>query len=225
MIRPGLIALLLVTGACLSGTEPTPAPGQLEAAVTKAAHPSALDSTLQQVTETPLVAPQSRSPRRISVKQMRAAIDRIFGFPWEQTESGTTKDMMTELALAFGQPNFMDVTQEDLSTSPLFVKFLNDGARTLCTARTALDMAGVTHLGQTLVHGVGAEDTFESKPALMEAALKRVLLVFWGRRVEGAELARWQQLFEQAAQSGGSSELGWRTVCVAAMTHPWFYSF
>jgi hypothetical protein len=212
-------------GACVEPAGLSGPSSQLEAPVTKAPQPNAVESTHEQLAETPLVAPQSRPPRRMNVKQLSSAIDRIFGFAWMQTEDGVVKDMMVELSLAFGQPNYLDVTQEDLNISPLFLKFLNDGARVLCLARVAIDLADQEMVEKTLIVGVGAEDNFETEAAKMETALKRLLLMFWGRRVQGDELLRWQSLFEEAAVAGGSSEMGWRTVCVAAMTHPHFYSY
>ena len=75
-----------------------------------------------------------------------------------------------------------------------------------------------------LVVGVEATDTFETAPEAMKTALKQLILKMHGSRVEGAELDRWKTLFTTAAATD-SPEIGWRTVCVAAMTHPNFYTF
>jgi hypothetical protein len=211
--RYTLLLCSTLTLACLeSGTE-SAQPGLQQAPAERAPANAVLEATVNPVGEVALVAPRTRPPHRLRVPQLDRTIESIFGYRWASLD---------DLAMAMGQPNLVDVTQEDRSISPLFLKFLNDAARGSCAARVAMDFH--PDLEARLIVGVSSSDTFETAPEAMEAALQHVLLLFHGRRITGDELVRWRSLFEEAAALD-SPEIGWRTVCVAAMTHPDFYTY
>ncbi|MEZ4467376.1 MAG: hypothetical protein R3F43_23755 [bacterium] len=57
------------------------------------------------------------------------------GTGWTETRGATEVDLFEELAATLGRPDYVQVTTEDLDPSALFLKFLDDAARSVC-ART-----------------------------------------------------------------------------------------
>ena len=70
----------------------------------------------------------SRDPRRISHLQLRRSVETALGTKW--TEDGV--DLLYALAPTLGDPDYEEITEENLDPSPLYVKFMEDLANAVC---------------------------------------------------------------------------------------------
>lgn len=70
----------------------------------------------------------SRLPRRLSYLQLRRSVTTLLGTSW--VEDGV--DVLALLAPTLGDPDYQEITTENLETSPLFVKFMEDLANNVC---------------------------------------------------------------------------------------------
>lgn len=75
----------------------------------------------------------SRGPRRMSVDQIERSIEKIGELP-----AGSVV-LDRSLALALGRPDYLQVTEESLEPSPLFMKFMMDLSGYICTALSDYD--------------------------------------------------------------------------------------
>ncbi len=100
------------------------------AACTQPFEPATTELGLMPVDHPALERPAARRPRRLSHLQLRRSLDAIFGAPW--VEEG--RDVLAELAPTLGDPDFHEITAENLDASPLYVKFMEDLAASVCAA-------------------------------------------------------------------------------------------
>jgi hypothetical protein len=71
-----------------------------------------------------------RVPRRLSHLQLRRTVPALLGTTWE--EDGT--NVLFTLAQTLGDPDYQEITTENLDASPLYVKFMEDLANAVCVA-------------------------------------------------------------------------------------------
>jgi hypothetical protein len=164
----------------------------------------------------------ARPRRRMDIEQLDRSIERATGRRWM---SGTTP-LFESNARTLGVPDYLMATSEDLEVSALFVKFVDDAARSVCTSLVSADADAEAADRIFFVH---AELTAEL-PADADAVdenLRYLLLRYHGRRVEdGApDLAVWHDLYADARAATDDGEDAWRTVCVALIDHPDFYTY
>ena len=123
-------------------------------------------------------------------------------------------------------------SSEDLTVSLLFVKFLDDAARSVCrraVERETVD-GGEAQDGEAvgLFAPVDVEDP-EPTAADVDAALVSLLLRFHGRSLsaEDRQLEPWRTLYDTIAPLAPEDEpqRAWEGVCVALLTHPDFYTY
>jgi hypothetical protein len=171
----------------------------------------------------------ARALRRMDVDQLDESIFVATGLHWE---IGTT-NQFTRFRSTLGVPNFATSTHEDLDVSPLFLKFVDDAARSVCTRLLDQEtaMGATTHV--FLVHA----DTASRLPAdqaEIDQNLAMLLTRFHGRVIEPGsdELTPWRSLWSSSlaltrdAMTGAEDgETAWRTVCVALIDHPDFYTY
>lgn len=243
-----IVALgLLLPVACAQHaaeeTDPNNTPGLENAPAIPATSPPKSGEVKEVGTEISILPPQTRPRRRMNIDQIEAAFLRATDLTWVDLKKDMSKavtkylegeswsdqgDRLFEsLAQALGKPDHISVTQEDLTISPLFVKYLNDAARRVCGTRAYID-AGPNTPAEKRQLIVGVEpltDDFKSNPEGMNKAFKRMLLLYLGMRPTPTQLAQWQTLFETAAEEAKQPVSGWITVCTAALTHPAFYTF
>lgn len=171
----------------------------------------------------------ARALRRMDIDQLDESIFVATGLHWEV---GTT-NQFTRFRSTLGVPNFATSTHEDLDVSPLFLKFVDDAARSVCTR--LLDQE--TAMGATshvfLVHA-DAASRLPADQARIDQNLAMLLTRFHGRIVEPGsdELTPWRSLWSSSlaltrdAMTGAEDgETAWRTVCVALIDHPDFYTY
>ena len=169
-----------------------------------------------------------RDWRRMDLDQLSASIARVSGgVSWSSPDGRDTVDMFEDLARTLGKPDYIDSTNEDLSPSLLFQKFLKDAANAVCSGILDED-ARRERSERQFVTELEWADTWETNPDGVRANMKRLLLLFHGRTValDAAELDEWIWLHRSIMHvTEGNQQKAWNSVCVALMTHPDFYMY
>ncbi|MSQ83095.1 MAG: hypothetical protein EXR77_09305 [Myxococcales bacterium] len=163
-----------------------------------------------------------RQRKRMNIDQLDAALQNASGgIGW----TVGAKNQFSVLSLTLGKPDYVDMTQEDLTPSALFQKFLGDAAASLCTKLVAADAKAAA---DKRVFFVKAELTASpTKDSAAIAANLSYLVQRWhGRTVAptSPEITQWQFLLTGAQKVSTPAE-GWQAVCVALATHPAFYTY
>ncbi|MGB0589800.1 MAG: hypothetical protein ACPGU1_08990 [Myxococcota bacterium] len=164
-----------------------------------------------------------RNRKRMDLDQLDRALLDATGFRWVQPD--TDEPMYEKLASTLGKPDFIQNTLEDLSPSLLFHKFLDDGARFVCTELMAAEAERAP--GERIfLMGVDPANPLSDASAI-DAALANALLRFHGRHVEPTDPALnvWRWLLENTPSSDEAPLLPWLNVCTGLITHPDFYAY
>jgi hypothetical protein len=174
--------------------------------------------------EPPAPEAPSRSRRRMDLEQLEAAfVAATGGLTW--TENGVSQ--WQALAPTLGRPDFLTVTDEDLTPSPLFQKFLGDAARKVCSDLFVRE-ASTPPLRRVFFVGLTADEPSARLGARLDANLQRLLLRFHGRdtRAPGTAgaLDGWRWLWLSAEHVEGP-RAAWMATCVALIEHPDFYTY
>jgi hypothetical protein len=188
-----------------------------------------------------------RGPRRLTVTQLRAALESAIGVSWRQRATilsadyatgsyvDENADMLALLARTLGQPDYNTSTQEAIDPTAVFSKLAGDGIRKACRDGIALDAARPR--GQRiLVRHVETGDTAATNPAGVRQNLSYLALRFWARSLapESPEVTALFDLFRLASTApavpaeslAAATPLdGWRAVCVALATDPQFLTY
>lgn len=166
-----------------------------------------------------------RPRRRMDIEQLDAAMRTATGgIGWDDA-SGNSQ--FSRFAATLGVPDYVSSTTEDLTVSALFLKFLDDGARSSCDRLLTREADAMPADRTFLVHAE-LDAALPADAAAIDENLAYLLLRFHGRRVAttDAELAPWRELFASArALSPDEPALAWRTTCVALIDHPDFYLY
>jgi hypothetical protein len=186
----------------------------------------------------PTGAGLSASPRRMSADQWRASLPVIFGngvdgkpITWVVAPNKPALDVPTTSA-AFGEPDYLTTTAEDLEPSVLYAKFTDDAARSVCFQVRDADLARTDAKTRVLVREASFVDTVASNPTAVNANLRYLKLRFHGVRVtEDAALEGLRKVFT-ASRAGSTATTpeqqgadGWLGVCVALVTAPEFHVY
>ena len=215
-MRSPALALLLVLSACSSKPAAVPHDGTLTP-VDMTGHPPI----------TPLPDPElqgghvGRAPRRITVAQLKASIQTVTGRQWSQIDT---------LSASLGKADFALVNAESTEPNLVFAKFLEDGAREVCTAAAAADLTTPLAGDRVLSPEVPASIVDLSKIDLPTAKKNLVYLStrFWGQPLEGPELDTWAASFTTMAaraQASNKKREAWGAICIAMMTDPRFITY
>jgi hypothetical protein len=177
----------------------------------------------------PTPAASARLLRRMSVPQLRSAIERATGGLLWRDERGN--DMLEALAPTLGVPDYIDATSEDLEASLVFQKFLGDGARSVCDEAVAIDLQAPP-ADRALLRFVDPTLRWEEADAAGRAAIDQNLrymkLRFTGHYADPAQddaIARERWLLRSVTHATSDPARGWRAVCVGLMTSPEFYLY
>ncbi|MBS1149530.1 MAG: hypothetical protein H6Q89_1228 [Myxococcaceae bacterium] len=212
----GLLFSALVLTACSNKPAEVPRAGTLTP-VELANHPPI----------TPLPDPElqgghvGRAPRRITVAQLKASILTVSGRQWSQIDN---------LAASLGKADYALVNAESVEPNLVFAKFLEDGAREVCTGAAAADLTTPNAADRILSPEVPASITDLSK---IDAATAQKNLVYlstriWGQPLAGAELETWTSAFTTMAaraQAANKKREAWGAICIAMMTDPRFITY
>lgn len=148
----------------------------------------------------------SRGTRRMSVEQLERSLDSIGQLP-----PGTVK-LPDSLALTLGRPDFLQVTEETLEPSPLFMKFMMDLGGIFCSNVSDADP------------NRPVDQRVLTRFSDREENLRYLVLRFTG--IEGDAAApyveRLRPVFEQGRSGAKGEASGWQAVCLALFTSPEF---
>ena len=174
----------------------------------------------------PPIHPARRDRRRMNLDQLNTATQQLMGgLEWSEIRNGSPVNLFEALSETLGKPDFIESTEEDLTPSSLFLKFLSDAAGELCLARLDADLEGDGE--PRLLILASPEDSLQSDPEAIEENLAALLLRFHGHSLsrEAPLFRHWLWLYESAEFVSGTPLDAWRAVCVALFTHPDFYSY
>ncbi len=163
-----------------------------------------------------------RAPRRITVAQLKASIETTTGRPWASLESR---------AASLGRADYALVNAEGTETNLVFAKFLEDGARDVCSATAAADLRATRaadrilarELPDSIVTNIAGPDD-----AAVRANLIYLTMRFWGEAVAGADLDEWTGMWKAMAtraQTINKKDQALTAICVALMTDPRFITY
>lgn len=167
----------------------------------------------------------ARPRRRMDIEQLDRSIERATGRRWM---NGMTP-LFESNARTLGVPDYAMTTSEDLEVSALFVKFVDDAARSVCTQLIDADADAAAADRIFFVHAE-PDAALPADAAAIDENLRYLLLRYHGRRVEdgATDLGVWHDLYADslaAAEGDTAGETAWRTVCVALIDHPDFYTY
>lgn len=166
----------------------------------------------------------ARPRRRMDIDQLDQTLRSVTGGIGWVDSSG--RDLFVTNAETLGVPDWISFTNEDLEASALFVKFLDDAARSACTTLVDRDADAAAADRIFFVH---AEPTamLPADQTAIDENLAYLLLRYHGRRVEPGsdEILPWRGLYRDARAATDDANVAWRTVCVALVDHPDFYSY
>ena len=213
----GLLAAALVLSACSNKPPVEPPRNGTLTPVNLANHPPI----------TPLPDPElqgghvGRAPRRITVAQLKASIVTVTGRQWSQIDT---------LSASLGKADFALVNAESTEPNLVFAKFLEDGAREVCTSAAAADLTTPLAADRVLSPEVPATVTDLSKIDLPTAKKNLVYLStrMWGQPLAGPELDTWASSFTTMAaraQATNKKKEAWGAICIAMMTDPRFITY
>jgi hypothetical protein len=216
-MRALLASLLLLTAACLPTSEgqAPERPAELVPVELPAGHPPLLPDPEANGGHA------GRAPRRLTVAQLRQSLLTTLGTTWSQLDNR---------APSLGQADFALVNAESIEPNLVFAKFLEDGAREVCLATAAADLA---RPARDRVLTAELPPSVTDFTTLAEADVRRNLsalsLRFWGLPFSEAELGTWTQTFQRIATRVKAGNLlrsqAWGTMCVAFLTDPRFLTY
>jgi hypothetical protein len=195
--------------------------------------PSPVDPLDHPPVDLPPAAPVSAATKRLSVEQLRRTLPALLGndvdgnpITWQDGKDPG----LDANAAALGEADYIFITADDTSPGPLYVKFMDDAARSVCDQALAADQARPSAEARVLLRHVGFTDTASSKPAEVDDNLHYLRLRFHGTWKPGddATIAALRTLFADSvsALAGTSTPTqaqvvaGWRAVCVSLLTAP-----
>jgi hypothetical protein len=169
--------------------------------------------------------PITRPRRRMDIDQLNATIQDVTGgIAW--TDPATGDNLFETLSATLGKPDYAQTTNENLATTALFQKFLNDAARHVCHELMNRELNNPA-AEKILFAKVTPQDTYETAPEAVRANLRSLLLRFHGRHLTpgdpGIELWRW--FFDSSEHVAETPAIAWRTVCAGLISHPDFYMY
>jgi hypothetical protein len=217
MSREIWLALLLSAAAACSSKAPTEAPKPAQLEPLPDGHPP-----IEALPDPELSGGHvGRAPRRITVAQLKASIQITTGRQWSQIDS---------LAASLGRADYALVNAEATEPNLVFAKFLEDGAREVCTATAQADLAEPNAAKRVLSPEVPANVTDLSKTSDASAKQNLVYLStrFWGQPLAGAELDTWVSAFKgfaTRAEAAKKRPQAWGAICIAMMTDPRFSTY
>jgi hypothetical protein len=159
----------------------------------------------------------------MDLAQLDAAFRSVSGgLTW--VEGG--RNQWEQLAPTLGRPDFLQTTEEDLTPSPLFQKFLDDAARSVCQALITRE-ATAPMADRVFLVGVDADEPSARLGQRLDENLQRQILRFHGRDVrrgDAGALDGWRWLFLTSERIEGP-RAAWMGTCVALFEHPDFFTY
>jgi hypothetical protein len=166
----------------------------------------------------------ARPRRRLNLDQLARAMTQVSGgIGWTETRGNTDVNLFNELSATLGKPDYIQVVSEDLEPSSLFLKFLDDAARSICGKMVVRDLEG---RGDPVIfkHVTPGEAATDED---IDANLAYLVRRFHGHQLapEESRVQAWRWLFDSVVHVTGEPIDGWNAVCVGLYTHVDFYSY
>lgn len=179
-----------------------------------------------------VATPMSAGVQRLTVRQLAQSLPIVLG--GNTWMIGTTNGFNARSA-TLGEPDYINVVDENLEASSLYQKFMGDMARDGCT-RTANADAALAQNSRVLMRFVALTDTVTSNRNGVDANLRYLKLRFHGVKVadtETAPLDGLRTVFEAAVRGAAGTNTptaahvkeGWRAVCVSLLTAPEYHLY
>lgn len=178
----------------------------------------------------------SRKTRRMTIDQLQASMKRVagedvYGNPIEWKVNGQPGFSDVAFGKALGRPDFLSSTDESGISSALYLKFVGDAARAVCTDMARNDLIRTDASTRVLfpkaaVDGAATEEQ-------VNANLSYLVLRFLGTRLEkdSPMIASLRGVYDAGVASvenlGGElppAAEGYRAVCVTLFESPLFHN-
>lgn len=225
-------ALAITLAGCASENTKTPAPeppGPIDADQTTQPAPDDLGGAA-------LPGP-ARGVRRMRIDTLQAAMSKVagkdvYGNPILWNVAG--KDGFSDAAFgkALGRPDFQSSTDESPVSNALYLKFVGDAARDICSQMAKSDMKRTDATSRVLFPKAPVDGT--ATDVQITENLQYLMLRFLGLRVETTDpmLVNLRGVYDAGAKAmlaGNGGELsaaaeGYRGVCVALFESPLFHN-
>lgn len=169
---------------------------------------------------------QARPRRRMNLDQLAQAMRQVSGgIGWTENRGGRDVDLFVELSATLGKPNYLQVVSEDLEPNALFLKFLDDAARSVCGRMMMQDLAAGPR-GERMIFRL-VEPGDSASDADIDANLAYLVQRFHGRVLppRAARVQAWRWLYDSVLHITSEPNDGWNAVCVGLFTHVDFYSY
>lgn len=198
--------------------------------------PFTLDPESTSVALTPEDAVLANQPARMQLDQLSASMTRIAGTdingqPIEWRVNGKNGFSDEVFGKALGRPDFQSTTEEQTVSSALYLKFVGDAARAICTDMAKNDVKRSDPATRTLFPKAPVDE--EPTEAEVSDNLRFLVLKFLGLRLEqdarlivglkAVYAAGAAEPVPEGAQLNARAE-GWRGVCVTLFEHPLFHN-
>jgi hypothetical protein len=181
----------------------------------------------------------SAGARRISVEQLRRSLPVVLGNDAQGapiTWKVGSKNGLDDNADTLGEADYVNTTEDNLEPAPLYLKFIDDAARDVCTRALAADATRTDPALRVILRHVDKTDTVQSAATQVDQNLRYLKLRFHGVKIADTDttsLAPLRTLFDQAVTKAAAGEMptasqvssGWHLVCVALLTAPEFHIY
>ncbi|MFP6684922.1 MAG: hypothetical protein VB934_09420, partial [Polyangiaceae bacterium] len=183
--------------------------------------------------DTELIA--TRWARRLQIDRLQATLPRVAGsdangqpITWiVNGKDGLSDDVF---GVVLGRPDYVVRTEENPAPSSLYLKFMRDMARDVCTKMVAADMARDESAEHTLWRFVPVDGT--ATDTQITENLQYLLLRFLGMKVDASHelVIDYRTVFDAGISSTGlessttkAQAEGWRGVCIGLFESPLFH--
>lgn len=182
----------------------------------------------------------SAAIRRLSLAQLRASLPVLFGDEADGTpitwRLPTGQQGLNAMAGSLGEPDYIEVTEENLEPSPMYVKFMDDLARDVCARAVAADRTRPAGSTRVLVREADFGDTVAGDAAAIDANLRYLLLRLHAVHVaegDAEPIAGWRAVFTEAVAEASedgqaaadATAAGWLAVCTGLVVAPDFHLY
>ena len=180
---------------------------------------------------------QSAYPQRLRVGQLRGILPAVMGtevdggiITWRV---GSTPGLDT-YGDTLGEADYINITEDNLEPSPLYLKFMDDAARDVCNRALNADYIKTVATDRTILRYVDKTQTVTNAPAAIDTNLRYLKLRFHGIKVaDDSEIAGLRTMFNQVTLAAAGttsvdsndSKEGWRAVCVTLVMAPEFHFY
>ncbi len=177
----------------------------------------------------------TRNVQRMPIAVLEASIPVVAGahvagpaITWMESKGEALADNVYGAVL--GRPDFIAVTEENAAPSSLYVKFMRDMARNVCSQISTSDQQRPSYSETTLWRFAPIDGSATTEQ--IDENLRYLALRFLGMRLTADDpyIARLRTVFEAGRDTSnqgwaglhGDAE-GWRTVCIGLLESPAFH--